>query len=200
MSVDQAATTMKRLQSSKSQIEINTNLKKRSQFDIWKSEAAERQRRQREEDLRIARQKILDEEEMKRKVGDEACWRIEMLPKELQIYILHQLEVKQLQLLQLPPSTLRAVLQAGEKDGAPAKELVKSTWNKRILDKDDKIALHTLGKKAKLLPDCPVAKPSPYWHRCKAFCAWEAPDGGWDVFHATKHQKCSRFYGCIDFE
>ena len=129
-------------------MKFDTNIKKRSQnhpnvklisqFDIWKIEAAERQKRQREETLKIARQKILDENSLKRKIADEACLRIQTLPIELQFYILHHLEIKQLQLLQLPESTLRAVLQAGEKDGTHAKELVKSTWSKRISDKDDK--------------------------------------------------------------
>ena len=129
-------------------MKFDTNIKKRSQnlpnvklisqFDIWKIEAAERQKRQREETLKIARQKILDDNSLKRKIADEACLRIQTLPIELQFYILHHLEIKRLQLLQLSESTLRAVLQAGEKDGTHAKELVKSTWSKRIFDKDDK--------------------------------------------------------------
>ena len=64
------------------------NKKKMSQFDIWRIEAAQRQRSQREERLRMARQKILDEKEMEIKVGEEACTRIKMLPNELQIYTL----------------------------------------------------------------------------------------------------------------
>ena len=193
-------TSLRKPQSVKRPIAKSANLKKMSQFDIWKIEAAERQRREREETLRMARQKILHEKKMEKQIGDEALARLALLPKELQIYILHHLEVKQIQLLQFPPSTLRAVLQAGERTGTPPTELVKKTWIKRIMDKDDKLTIFSMAKKAKLLPTCPVVKPSPYWHRCKAFCPWYAPDGGWDVFHATKHQKCSRFYGCIDFD
>ena len=173
---------------------------KRSQYVIWKEEAAEKQKIKREEIKKAARQKILDKKEITSKIADEACVRITNLPEELQIHILHHLEVKQLQLLQLPPFTLRAVLQVQERNDTHAKELIKSTWLPRLLDKDDKLALLNLAKRAKLVPTCPVVKPSPYWHRCSSgFCAWFAPEGGWDSFHAKNHVKCG-MYQCVDFE
>ena len=173
---------------------------KRSQYVIWKEEAAEKQKIKREEIKKAARQKILDKKEITSKIADEACVRITNLPEELQIHILHHLEVKQLQLLQLPPLTLRAVLQVQERNDTHAKELIKSTWLPRLLDKDDKLALLNLAKRAKLVPTCPVVKPSPYWHKCSSgFCAWFAPDGGWDSFHAKNHVKCG-MYQCVDFE
>ena len=110
-----------------------TNLKrksefKRSQYLIWKEEASEKQKVKREEIKKLAQQNVFDKKEITIKIADEACVRIMNLPQELQIHILHHLEVKQLQLLQLPPLTLRAVLQVQERNDSHAKELIKSTW------------------------------------------------------------------------
>ena len=182
-----------------------TNLKRKAEFKkkpylVWKREAAERQKIKREEVKRIVQQKILAKEEIKSKVADEACVRIMHLPEELKIHILHHLAVKQLELLHLPPITLRAVLQVQERDDRHAKELIKSTWLPRLLDKDDKISLFKMAKIARLVPNCPVVKPSSYWHRCESgFCAWFAPEGGWDVFHAKNHVKCG-MYHCVNFD
>ena len=187
MSVRNCLPTMSHLPST-------TNPKKRSQFVIWKMEAAEREKIQRE----TAKQKVFQEIETKRREADEACMRIKTLPNEIKCFILHFLDLKKLELLQMDISTLRSVLQAGGSKNT--KELVKSIWLPRILkDKDAKLALHSLGKKANLLPACPVAQPSPYWHRCTSFCVWFAPAGGWDAFHATRHKKCG-MYQCIDFD
>ena len=147
MSVRNCLPTMSHLPST-------TNPKKRSQFVIWKMEAAEREKIQRE----TAKQKVFQEIETKRREADEACMRIKTLPNEIKCFILHFLDLKKLELLQMDLSTLKSVLQAGGSKNT--KELVKSIWLPRIVkDKDAKLALHSLGKKANLLPACPVAQP-----------------------------------------
>ena len=78
MSVRNCLPTMSHLPST-------TNPKKRSQFVIWKIEAVEREKIQRE----TAKQKALEEIEMKKREADEACLRIENLPTEIKCFILH---------------------------------------------------------------------------------------------------------------
>ena len=115
-------------------------------------------------------------------IAEEAFTYIPDLPEELKIQILHHLSVTLIEKLELPISTLRAVLQAREPTGT--QELVKWSWMHRVVFSAELHALVRLAKKADLVPICPVVKPSIYDHSCSNFCKWFAPQGDWEAFYA----------------
>ena len=120
------------------------------------------------------------------KMADEALRRIEDLPQELKIQILHHLSITTIQKLNLPSSMLRSVLQAQESTWS--QELVKSTWMPRMLTTSDTLALMKMAEEADLVPRCPVIKPSIYNHPCSILCPWFGPPKGWNKHFETNHR------------
>ena len=120
------------------------------------------------------------------KMADEALRRIEDLPQELKIQILHHLSITTIQKLNLPSSMLRSVLQARESTGS--QELVKSTWMPRMLTTSDTLALMKMAEEADLVPRCPVIKPSIYNHPCSILCPWFGPPKGWNKYFERNHR------------
>ena len=62
---------------------------------------------------------------------------------------------------------------------------MRSSWLHRVVFSAEWLALIRLAKKADLVPDCPVVKPSVFNHSCSNFCKWFAPQGGWEAFYAN---------------